>query len=663
MQTSKKNTLEKTQLSALHRLRILDSIPEESFDEIVNFSSQICQTPIAAISLIDGSKKWLSAKVGEHANLNLKDLGFCSHARFAKDILIIPDSSRDERFSANALNQGERSFKFYAGAPILSPDGHVIGTLCVLDHEARDLTAEQSAALMSLAKQIQRSIDLKTQLGSLKAINARLEFKKTALDSIDEGVLLFNSEGQVVEFNAAASKILELSADNLRGRTFVDLQWKKIDADGMISATTVHPAQLALRTGRRQQKVRMTFHTVDSQMVSILVNAVPIYLEEQVFPSHVIVSFSNISDEVAVSDLFLKKETRLRNLLDSVPAMIGSWSKDLINLSANKAYLDYFGKTPDEIIGKSMQDILGPELFAKNKPHIDAVLAGRTQTFERELPYYNGTTHNTLATYLPEFEDGKVIGFMVIVMDITELKKAESQRKEIEARLLESAQLSTVGEVAGGIAHEINNPLMVIQGSITALKRQMASPNPDTKLMTKYFDKIDLMISRTTKIIEALTAITSKLNKVQIERVAFSSILEEATLLCQERLKLLGIELIVEGPVDTELSCSPPQIIRLLLNLINNSVDAISPMTSKWIKISFSTQGQFHFIEVQDSGRAIKASIVKKLMQPFFTTKEIGKGTGLGLSVSKGIAEAHGGTLKYQAKDEHPCFILEIPAE
>jgi len=344
-----------------------------------------------------------------------------------------------------------------------------------------------------------------------------------------------------------------------------------------------------------------------------------------------------------------------------VPAMIGSWSKDLINLSANKAYLNYFGKTPEDIVGKSMAEILGPELFARNRPFVEKVLSGQMQTFERDLPFYDGTIHQTQATYLPEFENGQVVGFLVIVTDITDLKKIELQRREIEARLMESAQLSTLGEIAGGLAHEINNPLTIIQGTIGILQRLQNQDEPNSARINQLYQKMEQTVARTTQIINSLSQISKKLESVPLEMVAVSQVLTETLSLCQERLKFLDIAIHLKGPQDSVIFCRPSQITRLLLNLINNSVDGVSALSDRWIRIQCECLDNWLLLSVQDSGKALPPHVVKKLMQPFFTTKEIGKGTGLGLSMAKGIAEAHGGTLTYVEKDSHPCFVLRLP--
>lgn len=138
---------------------------------------------------------------------------------------------------------------------------------------------------------------------------------------------------------------------------------------------------------------------------------------------------NDVTEIIQTKAVIQKQEKELNKILNAVPALIGYWDKNLINIQANNAYSEYFGKSPTEIKGKHIRDLLGPELFEKNRPFIEAVLKGETQTFEREIPLPTGGSKHTVAQYLPEISNGEVTGFFVIVHDVTELKLSEEKFK------------------------------------------------------------------------------------------------------------------------------------------------------------------------------------------------------------------------------------------
>lgn len=145
---------ESERIHALEEYQILDTLPEKEFDNITCIASQICETPVSLISLIDSKRQWFKSHHGSLATETPRDVAFCAHAiNRAHEIFIIPDSRNDERFLDNPLVLGEPHVIFYAGVPLVSPDGFVLGTLCVTDETPRQLSSEQLQSLKSLAEQ------------------------------------------------------------------------------------------------------------------------------------------------------------------------------------------------------------------------------------------------------------------------------------------------------------------------------------------------------------------------------------------------------------------------------------------------------------------------------------------------------------------------------
>jgi len=155
---------EDARLEALQELEILDSAPEGEFDDLALIASQICGTPISMISLVDRDRQWFKSKVGIDTPQTSRDIAFCAHAILQRDLFIVPDATQDPRFSENPLVKADPRIRFYAGAPLRTPDGHALGTLCVLDRKPRQLTAEQEDALRALSRQVEAQIELRRRL-------------------------------------------------------------------------------------------------------------------------------------------------------------------------------------------------------------------------------------------------------------------------------------------------------------------------------------------------------------------------------------------------------------------------------------------------------------------------------------------------------------------
>src|SRR5882762_3984460 len=154
-------TNEKKRLNVLWQYEVLDTVPEEVFDDLTELAARICGAPIALITLVDEKRQWFKSKVGISINETSRDVSFCGHAILQSDLFIVPDATRDERFSHNPLVTTEPKIRFYAGAPLVTPDGHALGSLCVIDKVPRELRAEQKQSLRVLARHVMTQLELR----------------------------------------------------------------------------------------------------------------------------------------------------------------------------------------------------------------------------------------------------------------------------------------------------------------------------------------------------------------------------------------------------------------------------------------------------------------------------------------------------------------------
>jgi hypothetical protein len=172
---------EEKRIEALRRYDLLDTPAEQSFDDFAYLASQICNTPIAAVTLVDSDRQWFKAKVGLEASETPREHSFCTHAILTDKLMIVEDATADTRFVDNPLVTSEPNIRFYAGAPLIDIDGFGLGSLCVIDCEPRQLTPGQQKALEALARQVvaqcefrRISADLAATLADVKALRGLL---------------------------------------------------------------------------------------------------------------------------------------------------------------------------------------------------------------------------------------------------------------------------------------------------------------------------------------------------------------------------------------------------------------------------------------------------------------------------------------------------------
>ena len=244
------------------------------------------------------------------------------------------------------------------------------------------------------------------------------------------------------------------------------------------------------------------------------------------------------------------------------------------------------------------------------------------------------------------------------------IKKLQFSQQEVlvQKSIAEySAKLAALGEMAGGIAHEINNPLNIILLLIEKQRDLLERTPGNITELKKDNEKIETTINRISKIISGLRSFARSGQNDPIESSNLQKIIEDTLSLCHERFKNSNIELKVGPfPPDLTVKTRPVQLSQVLLNLLNNAFEAVEGFEKKWISVAVTDLENKIQIRVIDCGFGIPESIQDRLFVPFFTTKDIGKGTGLGLSISKGLIESHHGKMYYESSSTHTSFVVEL---
>jgi len=373
-------------------------------------------------------------------------------------------------------------------------------------------------------------------------------------------------------------------------------------------------------------------------------------------------SFSNVYSIIEMLAVLRESEERFRLMVEGVQdfAMVMLDPKGKI-ISWNLGTQRIYGYSTEEIVGKDFSCFYLPSDVADGKPTQALEVASKLQYFEDEgwRCRKDGSTYFSEEVVSALHDDhGVMRGFAILSRDITQRKKSEEQ-------LMRSSKMAALGEMASGLAHEINNPLAIILGKVNMLERSITSPPLENKIsVLTEIQKIKNTTHRIATIVRGLRTFSRDGENDPFEKASIKAIVNDTLGLCQERFKHNDIDLQIQDFPDAALDCRSTQISQVILNILNNAFDAIETLPKKWIRLEVTKLENARLqITVTDSGSGIPDTIADRLMQPFFTTKEIGKGTGLGLSISHAIAKEHGGSLTLDRHSFHTRFVLELPLQ
>jgi PAS domain S-box-containing protein len=346
--------------------------------------------------------------------------------------------------------------------------------------------------------------------------------------------------------------------------------------------------------------------------------------------------------------------------------MLVVWQGGNIGLANDRA-AKTFGYTREELVGQPIDMLIPERIRGRHKDHLAGyfrsptarMMGGNLALSGRRK---DGSEFPVEVSISPFGFDGEQ-GVITAVRDVTERKQLEASLEASRQQITNSARLSALGTMAGGIAHEINNPLAVISALADDLKDLAEANAASRDNVLRAANRMLHCTDRIGKIVRSLRYVARDGTRDHFAKASVEDVVFRTLDLTFERFRQNSVEL--QAPrIDPGLwlECREVNVSQILLNLLQNAFDAaMEAADPRWVRLEVTTQDDQLIFSVIDSGNGVPADVRARIMEPFFTTKPAGKGTGLGLSLSKQMALEHGGKLDLGESGGHTCFSLRLP--
>lgn len=640
---------EPDRIAALCSLEVLDTPPEERFDRITRIAQRHFQVPIALVSLIDSNRQWFKSRQGLDATETPRDISFCGHAILSDEIFYIPNTLEDSRFANNPLVSGDPNIRFYAGAPLHSPEGERIGTLCIIDEQPRQFSNTELSLLRDMADCAEAEFNRTGLLKAAQKMRDQEQRIHALLDTIVDGIIVIDGQGRIQTLNPAAVSLFGYSSEEVEGQNIKMLMPEPYAAehDGYLHnyLTTGHKKVIGIGrevTGKRKNGTTFPMELAVSEME---VNG------ERMFTGIV----RDITERKRAEIELQTSENRIRALFDTiVDGIVVIDAKGRVQ-TVNPAAVALFGYSPEELHSQNIKMLMPEPYAAEHDGYLHNYLTtgnkkvigiGREVTGRRK----DGTTF-PMELAVSEMEVNGERMFTGIVRDITERKKVEQMKTEF---------ISTV-------SHELRTPLTSISGALALVLGNVTGELPE---------KARLMLDMAARNSERLTLLINDildLEKIEAGRLDFDFRIVDLVDLARRALednegyaRKHQVRLVLDNSVkQASVLADEHRLLQVFSNLISNAVK-FSPENGV-VEVSVVTHGSGFRTAVRDYGAGIPQEFHRQIFQRFAQadssdSREKG-GTGLGLSITKAIVERHDGEVSYETEaGVGTVFHFDIPA-
>jgi len=652
---------EAARLAALREFGILDTPPDREFDDLAQLASRLLRTPIALVTFVDADRQWFKASVGVDVQQTPRDVSFCAHAIGQDGVFVVEDAARDPRFAANALVTGKPGIRFYAGAPILTDDGHAIGSLCVIDREPRTLDAEGRSLLALLARQAFALVErhyavgcMSTALANNEELQASVELEHErlgyALDAaglgwwewlvpvdtitvgghfeslfgIEPGGFDGTSDGLVALVHPEDRERIRSAAEEvLAGAPMLDVELRVQQPDGSVRWLAAKGRLTRSSTGK-PLKLNGTVH--------------------------------DVTDERRTQEALRESEAMLRAFLDHAPVSMNVRTPDGRYRMVNREFERLFGVSASEAVGRLAVEVLPGWIDARAyQGQTGAVVAsGEALRTTHRVRNARGELLDLLTTRFPILgTDGALHAIGTVGVDVGALEDTRRQLAELNANLERrvderTRELAVTSEeleaFSYAAAHELRAPLRAIVGFCALLMEKDGQDLPPDA--ASHARRIQVNANRMATLIEKLLDF-GRTSRSRVEKRCFdcAGLVRECIADIAPDHAGRGVDLVIDASVD----CWADRALlkQVFVNLIGNAFKFTRREKHPRIEIRAETHdGQF-VCHVADNGVGFGGLRAERLFQAFHRLHPPNEfeGSGLGLAIAHRIVQLHGGRI------------------
>lgn len=371
-----------------------------------------------------------------------------------------------------------------------------------------------------------------------------------------------------------------------------------------------------------------------------------------------IIYLTDLTEKHATDFYWRENEARFRAIFDFAPMGLIQVDEEGQFIKTNHAFQKLTGYSESQLKQMSVSMIVHSDADPASAVYRDALDINFVlqQTKTKILTKYGVTVWVKLTTSQHPGTIGK--NYISIVEDISDQMAFETEKERQRQILSLNAKMASLGEMAAGVAHEVNNPLAVIRTRLHLMKQDSAAGAPS---LLDHLDHIERNSTRIEKIVQGLKTYSRQSSSDPFTKTEISELIDDVKALANTKYKTTKAEITYAELPNSSIDCRPAEIVQVLFNLIGNAHDAVQEHPEPWIRLEVQDHDTSIEFRIVDSGRGIPDAVAERLFDPFFTTKEVGKGTGLGLSISAGIIAKHNGRIWLDAACPNTCFVVRLP--